>query len=129
MENDVTVILLIVSIFNIILFFKLWKMCNNVKKLTKTLCENEQDISSLVPYLVMTGQIDEAEQAITKSLCMKFIEAFPVICSQYNDSAQSKMIQNIIDKYDKSYQKIGREMPAQYKELTFEKLKEFMLIV
>lgn len=41
-------IVIIGAILNIILFWKIWYMCDNVAKITKKLCENSENTNSTI---------------------------------------------------------------------------------
>lgn len=132
------VIIFIAVILNIILFFKIWGMTNDVEKLKNNvfydvgrdveklklkICNrgltNDQ-LSKRVLELKYTGQIDEAKKLVDENL---ILDVFDVICSNEGTIEQSKeKVWKVTSWYEKYYKCLNCEMPKEIREINVGKV-------
>lgn len=132
--EPITVILLVVwGILNIILFFKIWGATNDIDILKTKFCgiktQRSRSLLVLVRELYFMGKNDEAEKLITSELLAN-IEQIATDVS-YNvrenerDTEFTKRYSEKLEEYNKYFKAIGKDIPTQLKEITYQKWKHF----
>lgn len=129
-----TVLTFVGALLNIILFFKIWGMTNNVKRIKEKMIPcNEETVGEQITRLHIMGKDDECERIILSKFYFNLkseLFAFKYRC--YSDTKQyqallEKPITPFTDVVEKLYQKIDREVPSHIKKLKtygdFEKMK------
>ena len=140
------IVFLIFAVLQIILFFKVWGMTNNVKKLKQKFVETEKPntneyISHKVMLLHLEGKDEEAFEFLNHSLYNKITQYMNNITQlmdptkyvikggqsygyyqgyKYNlgkSFEEKKMVE--IESLEVYYHKIGKEIPSYLKDLTF----------
>lgn len=114
----INIVLVGMGVLQVILFFKIWGMTNDVRKLKETLCIsglNDDQLSKKVLKLKYTGKIDEAKKVIDENMEN---EVFNQLCMRGNDiSYTQSQVELIIKKYEKYYKMLNCEMPAEIKNI------------
>lgn len=114
---------LIWAILNIILFFKVWVMTDDVNKLKKTLCKSAptSTISTLKPTIVTLISLkkeDEAEKIINQSLEDRLFEFTKAFLSSKWNIEHPEYLQGQADKiialHKEYYNMLGKEMPERF---------------
>jgi len=140
------IIILIVSILQIILFFKIWSMTNNVKSLKERFIDNEIPTSTnaitwKVMQLHLQGKDEEAYALLNETLYNSLTQNLSNI-KIYNlrkdddgcyydysganmDIFFEKRKERKIKEAEVFYHKIGKEIPSYFQELTFTSFVQF----
>lgn len=120
----ITFILFIGAILYLILFFKIWGMTNNVRRIKEKMIPcNEETAGEQITRLHIMGKDDECERIILSKFYFNLKnELFACKYRCYNDTKQyqallEKPITPFTDVVEKLYQKIGREVPSHIKSL------------
>lgn len=116
MLDFVSVIIIIFGILQIILFFKLWGMTNNVKHINRKVGRvSGVDLAWEIRKAVLKGDKKKAEDLLLEA----FINVMKQKCSEYNEATDEK-IAELKFKYEKLYNTIGSELPQSIQNLKTE---------
>lgn len=97
-----SIILLVFGVLQIILFFKLWGMTNNVRNIWW-----KMDESGMIRFYMMTSQKEKAYQCIISQLYNELSNNIPFMSKEgFCDKTEG-----IIEKYRKMVKEIGYELP------------------
>lgn len=112
MENFIIILLLIFGILQIILFFKIWNMCNNVKMITRKLnCKVEaKDLNNAL----LIGDKNNALKLLTDEAIDELLD----VIDEADPYIQERMLGKMNEKYSKIFSNLGVEMPDPLKRLT-----------
>lgn len=105
----ITIVSIVVCVLNIVLFFKVWGMCNNVKRIAEYFCVDE--------YSKSTIDIDNganARKAMVAELKVIAKKARGIYAEDYENKYgvnPNKEISDIIKKYKKIYESLGEQFP------------------
>lgn len=112
MENFIIILLLIFGILQIILFFKIWNMCNNVKMITrKPNCKVEaKDLNKAL----LIGDKNNALKLLTDAAIDELLD----VIDEADPYIQERMLGKMNEKYSKIFSNLGVEMPDPLKRLT-----------
>lgn len=127
MEIFLVVVPIVAAVLQIILFFKIWGMTDNVKTMKEKYCSNEIKEIALareVLKLHLLGKDNEAELIITENLITKVIK----ICEVTGDSVEYKndMIKNLKQRAEKLYGLIDKPVPTTIADINVGKLSEVL---
>lgn len=111
-SNIFLVVYLIICIFTIMLFFKIWSMTNNVKKITKKIgCIDEDDFIWEIRSALFKKDKEKAEELLFNSFMFDLRkELTPYSESEY-------IITYLKKKYTRYYEKIGSKLPDSLESL------------
>lgn len=123
MEIILVVVPIVAAVLQIILFFKIWGMTDNVKTMKEKYCSNEIKEITLarqVLKLHLLGKDNEAELIITENLITKVIK----ICEVAGDSVEYKNneIKNLKQRAEKLYALIDKPVPTTIADINVGKL-------
>jgi hypothetical protein len=139
MDVILAIIVIVFGILQIILFFKIWGMtndvnelqilqngmANDVEKLKIKICNRgltNAQLSKRMLELKYTGRKDEAKTLVDQNL---MLDVFNIICSNEISLEQSKeKAGKVILWYEKYYKILGCEVPTEFKEINIEKVAE-----
>ena len=118
--------MIIVSIFQIILFFKLWGATNDIEKIKNKLEIKVFDESEL-RVLYMTGHKDEAIAYLNRWLATEVQAAFKEATGKRKFEQRFKdAYDKAINKYKPMYDALGEEVPESITSITsYEQYKKF----
>jgi hypothetical protein len=112
------------AVLNIILFFKIWKMTNDVARIK----DSVKTGSNMTPlFFFLTGENEKFKDALNKDLyrnlcdvCLKAADAASNLKTpvELYDEAKEKILSQMALKYEK----IGAEVPERFRQLTYEQL-------
>lgn len=113
---------LVVAILQIILFFKLWGMTNDVKRIKEKMIPSlSESITEELNILHLMGKDDECEELILRDFYHKLLESVRQAKSRLLEDTYAtqidKPIAEVIEVVAKQYAFIGREMPDAIKNL------------
>lgn len=101
MMEFLSIVLLVFGVLQIILFFKLWGMTNNVSLINKKLSKG-----NAVKY-IMTGKNDEAYEMLVSELYDQLKE----MTSTWNGNYYTEKAGELIESYRKKVQETGHSLP------------------
>lgn len=102
MEIFIAIITIVVGVLQIVLFFKLWAMTNDVKKLKKKLhADVETDRIDEIRIALLKGDKEKAIELLTDKLATELVEK----CSTEYIAPQEITV--IKEKYAKQFAKLG----------------------
>lgn len=112
----------VLTILNIILFFKLWGMTNNVKRIKEKIVANSSDdLTEELNTLHFMGKDKECEDIILRefysTLCDKLDWAKGNMLEDHYSEKIDEPITKFTDVVAKQYKKIGREIPDMIKNM------------
>lgn len=127
------------SVLNIILFFKLWSMTNNVSAIKSYLqpakLKNEEILK-----LYLAGEQDKVQKALSNALINEYLELCEILSAKIDadnklydyNSGVSKDVEEyfsyrydkVLEKYASKYAEFDVEIPAHFKSLQFRKIKQ-----
>ena len=104
--NIVSIIIIIFGILQIILFFKVWRMTNDVNEIKSKLYESK-DEDKEYDLLLISGKYDAAYQILIYKMSKELHDAY----QSFNASYYEKEVQRILDIYKPKFKQIGKEIP------------------
>lgn len=111
MIDFLSIILLIFGVLQIILFFKVWGMTNNVKKIAKKL-QCEKDKTWNVRRALLYGDKELAKKELLDCIISDF-ERFGDGGYGFDDTKA------IIDKYEPAFKQLGIEIPENLRNFKY----------
>ena len=123
MDTLLIIIGIVFGILQIILFFKIWGMTDDVKSIKKKLRSeeiNEVDLARVVLKRHMMAKDDEAESIITDNLLTTIFE----VCDEPETSLQFKdnKVKEVQQRAEKLYALIDRPVPSSIADVNVSKL-------
>lgn len=119
-----TLLTFVGALLNIILFFKIWGMTNNVKRIKKKMIPIEEErVEEQITRLHFLGKDDECEEIILSDFYQTVKKLlFTYKYNNFNNKEKYEaMLKNPITPFTdvvvKLYQKIGREVPNRIADL------------
>ena len=128
MEKEELIILvtIISSILSIILFFKVWGMCNNVNTINNSIkkaTKDTEDPREKVTYLIFNGRFNEAEELLNDTL-ISIISSIYYPESFDNDQTMANKLKRRLEEFEPYYKKMGKSIPDRFRKLTTNDLIE-----
>lgn len=122
MEKEELIILvtIISSILSIILFFKVWGMCNNVNTINNSIkkaTKDTEDPREKVTYLIFNGRFNEAEELLNDTL-ISIISSIYYPESFDNDQTMANKLKRRLEEFEPYYKKMGKSIPDRFRKLT-----------
>ena len=139
MDVILAIVVIVFGILQIMLFFKIWGMTNDVEELKRLQSNMINDVEKLkikicnrgltnaqlskrMLELKYTGRKDEAKTLVDQNL---MLDVFNIICSNEGTVEQLKgKVGKVIVWYEKYYRLLGCEVPNEFKEINVEKAVE-----
>ena len=116
-----TICLVIVAVLSIILFFKVWGMCNDVKKLTNHFCgDADNGLDDDIKARILAGDksaSNEVKKKLVAELRAIAKKAQGMLEEDYvrlYGTSSSSDIGDVIKKYRKLYSEMGAEFPKEF---------------
>lgn len=115
MDEFIIIVSVASSVLSVILFFKVWGMCNDVdrimRKMTSTV--GKEDIT----VLIIEGKYDEAEAVLNKTIAERIARMYKPEYA-YSTETIEKLLINLFKEYEPYYNKMGRSIPEIMKNTT-----------
>ena len=115
MENFIAIVSVASTVLSIILFFKVWGMCNDVdrimSKVTNTAGKEE------ITALIIEGKYDEAEAILNKTIADRIARMYRPEYG-YSTDTIDKHLGYLFEEYEPYYKKMGRSIPEKLKNTT-----------
>ena len=126
MESTVTIIniaLVVMGVLQLILFFKIWGMTNDVRELKDKFCTRRLGKEQLAKKMIemkYMGKVDEAKKILDENLEN---EVFNQLLVQEVSLEFIKVeVEKVINKYEQYYELLNCEIPNEIKEINVEKV-------
>ena len=126
METFLILVCLIVAVLNIILFFKVWCMTNDVNKIRKRFVNKCEDLSfsevtsELNKYIIKKDK--EGARAFLTECLLAQLTSIPVDSSDYN-----YIYTHLVHEYSKLYLRIGeKQLPYDLEGLGSEEFRQIL---
>jgi hypothetical protein len=117
-------VLLIAGVLNVILLYKIWCMTNDVKKIREKFCLDTTFIKSKVRQLYLIGDIETAYNALNTYIVDEveniYQRTLVIQISLEKEKKFTSGIAELVKRYENTYKVIGKEFPANIKDLTLE---------
>lgn len=125
MEIFYCLILFVCAVLNVVLFFKVWTMTGDVEKLKSKFCDPGVGFKKSFAALYLQGEYDEAYMLLNRFLAAK-VHVMVENCNYVGEFRKdlNKEVLTKLSKYDKYYALIGKEMPVNMKNFTYESYEE-----
>lgn len=141
MEPLIIILSIVWSILCLILFFKIWAMTNDVNELKNYLVKKEddsisdKDIAMRIKHLYFSGLEDDAYKLLNSFVFKKLSKlksaykgekgfivnaSFDQRLGHEDYKPVEEYISSTLGKYDGLYKLIGKEMPMQLKNITYQ---------
>lgn len=113
MEGFLAIIILVFGVLQIILFFKIWGMTNNVRKLTEHFTGNAEytGIENEIRIAKMQGQTQEQIQSLLAKRMS--VEMLKEVYSNYSD----KNAGNVTKRWEQVFKNAEIDMPDYLKQI------------
>lgn len=116
MYTFLSVILIIFGILQIILFFKLWGMTNDVRHISEKIGgrsnNNYSQLEKSIWQFLLENKKDKAIEFLNCNLSSELIEA-----TRWGGETTDNVIQSIKNRYQKYYKKLGVPFPEQIEKI------------
>ncbi|MFK2371650.1 hypothetical protein ACIXUG_15095 [Bacteroides fragilis] len=109
MIDFLTIVLLIFGVLQIILFFKVWGMTNDVNRITKKL-QCEKDKTWNIRRALLYGDQELAKRELMDCIISDF--------EKFGDGGYGfNCVEDIISKYEPAFKQLGMEIPDNLKAI------------
>ena len=120
MENFILFVTVAAAALQIILFFKVWAMTNDVAKIKNNLSASQDLLNARVAY--MLGNKVKAKELLDASFYGSIINDWVFYHNHEGDPESYADVMRAIERYKSSYKEMGFEMPdVNVKKFPFEK--------
>ncbi len=132
MESIVWIIIIVFGILQIILFFKIWGMTNDIEKIKNKYCRTDNvkkagitGIKSAVVKMKNLGQKKEALEFLDNMMQKRLDGLFDELHTSDTPIEElDKHWSNYVRGYTKMYAYLGEEIPEGYKNFSFKTYNE-----
>lgn len=100
-------IVIVFGVLQIILFFKMWGMTNNTKRIWSKMNESNHIEKACASYI--KGDIDETEKLLNEAFLLEIAKLSAADLEDFEEWASR--LSKIIGKYTKAFKKIDRPAP------------------
>ena len=106
MIDFLTIVLLIFGVLQIILFFKVWGMTNNIKRIWKKIDNKDFLSDACIAYI--KGNMEETEKLVNEA----FLQEVALLSKSSEDYVScEKAFRELEEKYTKVFKKINKPTP------------------
>ena len=116
MENItlfVSIVIIVFGILQIILFFKLWGMTNDVKKIRKSLPNVSSDLSPAKMEFII-GNTDKAKEMLKKEFVLDVYESYMKIVKENTEVTDPSVMEK---EYSIDYDRLKRVYKGRFKDI------------
>ena len=97
----------IFGILSLILFFKVWGMCNNISRINKKINKND-DIETTIEFLLRIGEKEKAKEVLLNRILTN-----DTIFNSSSSLTPDEKIQEICDLYKDELETLGINIPKK----------------
>lgn len=127
LDEFITILNIVAGILIICLFFKVWKLCNNVKDIHKKFYAQESSIKEQVTYNALLDRKDVIQQLLDENIAKQY--SVLLNCKEVFDEELNEKIDIIISESKVLYKKYGCIFPERFDIHNIQELKDKYLIV
>ncbi|MEQ2409014.1 hypothetical protein AAAU27_13125 [Bacteroides ovatus] len=109
----VSIVIIVFGILQIILFFKLWGMTNDVKKIRKSLPNVSSDLSPAKMEFII-GNTDKAKEMLKKEFVLDVYESYMKIVKENTEVTDPSVIEK---EYSIDYDRLKRVYKGRFKDI------------
>lgn len=129
MEVFIAIICIIFGVLQIVLFFKIWGMTNNIKDIKEIYCDgvvsSGKSIKSVVRNLHYNGKDTKAVDSLNAYIADALINyaeeiKYDNVSMEVKEQSFAKKRDNWLNKYTPLYGKLGAEIPVVLQNMTLE---------
>ena len=122
----VSIVIIVFGILQIILFFKLWGMTNDVKKIRKSLPNVSSDLSPAKMEFII-GNTDKAKEMLKKEFVLDVYESYMKIVKENTEVTDPSVMEK---EYSIDYDRLKRVYKGRFKgiidDVDFERYSTFV---
>ena len=109
----VSIVIIVFGILQIILFFKLWGMTNDVKKIRKSLPNVSYDLSPAKMEFII-GNTDKAKEMLKKEFVLDVYESYMKIVKENTEVTDPSVMEK---EYSIDYDRLKRVYKGRFKDI------------
>ena len=109
----VSIVIIVFGILQIILFFKLWGMTNDVKKIRKSLPNVSSDLSPAKMEFII-GKTDKAKEMLKKEFVLDVYESYMKIVKENTEVTDPSVMEK---EYSIDYDRLKRVYKGRFKDI------------
>lgn len=109
----VSIVIIVFGILQIILFFKLWGMTNDVKKIRKSLPNVSSDLSPAKMEFII-GNTDKAKEMLKKEFVLDVYESYMKIVKENTEVTDPSVMEK---EYSIDYDRLKRAYKGRFKDI------------
>ena len=109
----VSIVIIVFGILQIILFFKLWGMTNDVKKIRKSLPNVSSDLSPAKMEFII-GNTDKAKEMLKKEFVLDVYESYMKIVKENTEVTDPSVMEK---DYSIDYDRLKRVYKGRFKDI------------
>lgn len=109
----VSIVIIVFGILQIILFFKLWGMTNDVKKIRKSLPNVSSDLSPAKMEFII-GNTDKAKEMLKKDFVLDVYESYMKIVKENTEVTDPSVMEK---EYSIDYDRLKRVYKGRFKDI------------
>lgn len=109
----VSIVIIVFGILQIILFFKLWGMTNDVKKIRKSLPNVSSDLSPAKMEFII-GNTDKAKEMFKKEFVLDVYESYMKIVKENTEVTDPSVMEK---EYSIDYDRLKRVYKGRFKDI------------
>lgn len=122
----VSIVIIVFGVLQIILFFKLWGMTNDVKKIRKSLPNVSSDLSPAKMEFII-GNTDKAKEMLKKEFVLDVYESYMKIVKENTEVTDPSVMEK---EYSIDYDRLKRVYKGRFKDIiddvNFERYSTFV---
>ena len=96
--------------FGLVLFYKVWQMCNDVRRIKNKLIKND-DIETTIEFLLRIGEKEKAKEALLDRILTN-----ESIFNRESSMTQEVKIEHVFRVYEEELKKLGYDIPETKKD-------------
>ena len=126
MDDFILIVSVAASVLTVILFFKVWGMCNDVNTINnciKKATKDNEDPREKVTKLIFNGRYKEAEELLDDTL-ISIISSIYYPDSYDSEQTMANRLKRRLDEFEPYYKQMGKTIPDRFKKLTPDNLIE-----
>ena len=108
-----SIVIIVFGILQIILFFKLWGMTNDVKKIRKSLPNVSSDLSPAKMEFII-GNTDKAKEMLKKEFVLDVYESYMKIVKENTEVTDPSVMEK---EYSIDYDRLKRVYKGRFKDI------------
>ena len=109
----VSIVIIVFGVLQIILFFKLWGMTNDVKKIRKSLPNVSSDLSPAKMEFII-GNTDKAKEMLKKEFVLDVYESYMKIVKENTEVTDPSVMEK---EYSIDYDRLKRVYKGRFKDI------------